>query len=403
METQDINSFVLEQIRSGANKKDIEDQLLSVGWSDDEIASAYAKALIENGVPVPENITKGRYAKKTSMVDIMVNFFSFILLGIVVTALGSLYFAIISYFLPDALRIDSYSYSYYYRNIAKTIHYATAALLIAYPIYYFTVRLWFKAFSEDETKIESKLTKWVTYLILLASSVTIVGDLIYVIYGLLQGELTMSVLLKALVIIIIASMITGFYFLERKKVQYKKDISQSTFKLFGYFLTAFVLLGIVLGFIATGSPSTERMRGFDKQRAEDLSEISKCVDRYANKFDSLPQTIYELKNTSGIYCRVNQDPETKQEYEYSIISPMKTAGSGRMEGEIELCAVFSLDSSKESVNNIYGGGYYVDDLKWQTHNKGRSCDREKISIKKPINVIPVQQQETFQNVDIKVK
>ena len=402
METQDINSFVLEQIRSGANKKDIEDQLLSVGWSEDEIDYAYAQALIENGVPVPKNITKGRYAKKTSMVDIMINFFSFILLGIVVTALGSLYFAIINYFLPDALRANSsYAYSYYYRNIAETIHYATAALLIAYPIYYFAVRLWFKAFREDETKVESKLTKWITYLILLASSVTIVGDLIYVIYGLLQGELTMPVLLKALVIIIIASMITGFYYLERKKVQYKKDIPRSAFKLFGYFLSAFVLLGIVLGFVATGSPSTERMRGFDRQRAEDLSEISRCVNRYANEFGALPQTLDDFEKVSNLYCSIKKDPETKQEYEYNIISKMKKDGVDRMKGEIELCAVFSLDSSNDKIGDI-GGGYYANNLKWQTHNKGRSCDREKIIVKKSINVVPVSQ-AVFQSDEIRVE
>ena len=47
MEPQDINTYISEQVRSGKTKRDIHEQLSAVGWSDDEVDAAYAKALIE--------------------------------------------------------------------------------------------------------------------------------------------------------------------------------------------------------------------------------------------------------------------------------------------------------------------------------------------------------------------
>lgn len=380
MEPKNIETFVSEKVRLGMKKSDITEQLTAVGWSEDEVGAVYAKALVQNGVPIPENGNRGSYTKKSSTVEVVINFFSFILLGVVISALGTLYFAIINDFFPDKLNVG-YS-SYYYRRIADTIHYAIAALIIGYPMYYFAIRLWFKNFRQDETKVESKLTKWITYLVLLVSSITIVGDLIYIVYTFLQGEISIRFFLKALTVLVIAGMVFGFYYLERKKIQYKQDIPRSTFNTFGYILTGFVLVGIVLGFVVAGSPATERKRGFDEMRSENLKTLAGCITNYANQFYRLPSSLGELEKTSMSRCGTLTDPETGSMYEYSVTSPLVQKGT-LFEGEFELCATFSLQRS--DADDV--SGYYYDNSKWYKHTAGRSCDIEQVSVKQPVTQV----------------
>lgn len=383
MEPNNIVAYVLERVRAGASKEAVQEQLLAVGWSEDEVEATYAEALVAIGVPVPEEGARGGYAKRSSTVEIVLNFFSFILLGVVVIALGTLYFAVINKFFPDPL-MDQYSY----RGVSDAVHYAIAALVIGFPLYYASVRLWFKKFRQDETKMESKLTKWVTYLVLLAASVTIVGDLITAVYTFLQGELTARFFLKALTVLVIAGAIFGFYFLERKKVQYRKDIPRRMFQIFGWVLSGIVLIGIVLGFVVAGSPATERMRGFDEQRAGDLSSLANCISQYTQQYERLPATLTELENESRFsYCAYERDPETMVAYEYSVVTPVHKTTASVAEAEFELCATFSLAADGET----YTSGYYYDarDSKWARHEAGRDCDRETVAIQQSVPVVPL--------------
>jgi len=373
MEPKSMQSFILERIQAGDSRAELREKLAAVGWSDDEIDTAYAEALVASGIPVPET-SRALYSKRASAVEVVLNFFSFILLGIVATALGTLYFKIIEYFFPDPLEATRYWSA---SANAEAIHYATAALIIGFPLYVFATRLWFKKFREEEGKVESKLTKWITYLILLAASVTVVGDLIAIVYSLLNGELTMRFFLKAFTLLIIAGSIFGFYFLERKKIQYRQDIPRRTFKVFGWVFLAVIVSGILLGFVAGGSPGTERSYRFDEQRAQDLSSLASCVSGYAEEFDRLPDSLNELSSISRLsYCAQKRDPETGALYEYRVVSPLTEVGT-QLEGSFELCATFDLPSRTQGVDDYYGrvGG------KWQDHAAGRSCDIEKVTVK----------------------
>jgi len=370
MKSDNLKNYILGQIQAGKDKNAITEQLSSVGWSEEDIDSAYAKALVENGVPIPESAKQKLGAKRASTVDTILSLFSFILLGTVIFSLGALWFAVINYYFPDSLDNTRYSY---YRHFSDTIHYAISALIISYPLYYLSVKIWFKRFREEENKKESRLTKWVTYLVLLAVSITIVGDLITIVYTFLQGEISTRFFLKALVVLFIAGLTLGFYYLERKKVQYHQDISRRTFQSFGYALTTFVTIGIVLGFLASGSPATERMRTFDEKRADDLYQIANCIQNYANQYQSLPASLSELSNMNGGYCNL-VDPEKNTPYEYKIISNLTPIRNNLMEGKVQLCANFALDTTREKQGVSYK-------QKWYTHRAGRDCDTENITVR----------------------
>ncbi|MBP9749500.1 MAG: hypothetical protein KBD21_02120 [Candidatus Pacebacteria bacterium] len=377
MEHITLQQHIEARIRAGIGRDAIKEQLLVVGWPEEECDRAYAAALIATGVPTPLEGTHRR-TKGASTLDIVLNFFSFILLGIVATALGTLFFQIINKYFPDALaRLGDYYYSTYPSGmITEAVYYAIAALVVAYPLYYVVVWVWFRRFRDDEGKVESKLTKWLTYLVLLAASVTIVGDLIAIIFTFLQGEITVRFFLKALTILVIAGVIFGFYFLERRKVQYHTEVPRKVFQWFGYTLTGVVLAGIVLGFVAAGSPATERKRAFDERRAQDLQQLAMCVSGYAQQYERLPVSLDDLLRSSEYsYCE-KRDSESGELFEYRIVKELVQTGTETLEGEVELCGVFALPSSEEIVDSSYR------ENKWYVHEAGRDCDIESVSVKR---------------------
>jgi hypothetical protein len=362
-----LSEYVSERAKAGIPKTEIKEELLSVGWSEEEADAAYRDGVIALGVPVPSEGDRPVVGKKASVGDVVLNFFSFILLGIVATALGTLYYGVINEAFPDPLE------SYYSSASTKSsIHYAIAALLIGFPLYYAAMRMWFRKFRDNESRSESKLSKWVTYLVLLAASVTVVGDLIAVVFTLLEGEITMRFFLKALTILTIAGVIFGFYFLERKMVQYRKDVSRSVFQRFGFVVVAIVILGIVLGFFVGGSPETARKRTLDAKRASDLSSLSSCIESYATDLGALPVSLADLKRASNYaYCsQYMRDPETLDEYEYRVVTVSNVQGAARV-GEFELCADFALAAMGiDGTDVMYRGSNAL----WDEHMAGRSCD-----------------------------
>jgi hypothetical protein len=365
MDNTQLGNFVAERIKAGLSQAEIKQQLLAVGWSEEEANAAYVGGLVGMGIPVPEK-GRGRTGSKSSTVEIILNFFSFILLGTTATALGTLLFQIINKYFPDALSARFADY-----GSSSSIHYSIAALIVGFPIYYFSMKMWFNKFAAEPGKQESRLTKWLTYLVLLVTAVTIVGDLIAVIYRLLQGEITTRFFLKTLVILFIAGVIFGFYFLERRKVQYDMDVPQHIFRWIGWAVSAVIAIAIVLGFLAGGTPAAERQRSFDEQRAADLRDIASCVTSFAQDYTQLPASLNDLRKSPYSYCVGRLDPESSQPYEYIVTIPSQVNGSVK-QAEFELCATFSLDSTA----NV--GSVYVYNDKWSDHSAGRSCDKETV-------------------------
>lgn len=376
MEQSKLNNYAAERLKAGITPEALKQNLISVGWSEEEAEAAVVAGLVASGVPTPEKGARSGRGTLSSTVEVVLNFFSFITLCIVATALGVLYYQVINHYFPDPLIIG-------YGGVdvsTEAIHYAIAALLITFPIYVSAIRLWFKRFREDEEKVETRLTKWLTYLVLLVTAVTIVGDLIVAVFYFLQGEVTARFFLKALTILVIAGTTFGFYFLERKKIQYRKDIPRRTFQSIGWAVFGLVLLAIILGFAVGGSPNTARKEGLDTQRANDLRQLASCVASFGANQERLPENLSELSASGQYsYCsRRTTDPETGIPYEYRITSPGIVIGGVR-EGAFELCANFTTDS-QDAVRGRDAYSYPED--KWMQHGVGRNCDTEKANLEK---------------------
>lgn len=375
MDTQPLSQYVASRLRANLPKTELREELLALGWTEDEIEASYREAVISLGAPMPTATNRPTLTKKAGAVDVVINFFSFVLLGIVATALGTLYFQIVNHFFPDQLDATNW---YSASAQADSIHSATAALLIGFPIYCLALRWWFGKFREDEGRVESKLSKWLTYLVLLAAALTMVGDAIAIVYTFLQGEITSRFFLKAFIILALAGGIFGFYFLERRKIQYHIPLSRSVFQRFGLGAALVVFVGIVLGFAASGSPLSERARNFDESRSSQLASLASCIDQYSLELGRLPETLAELRQSSQYnYCWTYfNDPETAVPFEYRVVTPTKATGA-IVVGEYELCGTFTLDTSALSPASSGMGGV------WDMHGTGRNCHTLQARLSQP--------------------
>lgn len=367
--TTPLAAYVESRLRAGVSHAVIRGELLAVGWSEAQADAAYRDGLVALGVPLPEASSRAAPERKSATVDVVVNFFSFILLGIVATALGALWFKVVERAFPDPLAAISGEHAL---DITRGIHHAIASLVIAFPLYLLTLRLWFSRFRDDPGVTESALSKWLTYLVLLIASVTIVGDLIAVLFSLLQGEYSMRFLLKALVILVIAGLIFGFYAVERLKIQYRHDVPRAVLRAFGWSAASLVVLGMLVGSFAAGSPETVRRHALDAERAANLDELSRCIEQYARDVGRLPDSLEALGHSPryAACAAATRDPETGDVYEYRIVTPSRVEGSATL-ADFELCATFSMASPVDVAERpIRGDRHPI----WSEHDAGRSCD-----------------------------
>lgn len=360
--------YVQERVKAGLPRAQIRDELVAVGWSEDEAETAYRDALVALGVPVPEPSARVTPAHRASAVDVVVNVFSFILLGIVATALGTLYFRIIDRAFPDPLTALTGAGAL---AMTRAIHYAIASLVIGFPLYLLSMWIWFRGFHRDPARIESRITKWLTYLVLLITATLAVGDLIAVLFFLLQGEVTVRFLLKALTILTLSGLIFLFYYLERRRVQYGKLLRAKALRSLATAVGTIVLVGVVAGFFSAGSPQTARRQAFDLERARVLGALAGCIEGYARTLGQLPSSLATLRSSARYaHCAVwMRDPETQQEYPYRIVTAARAQGAVEV-GEFELCATFALASPAPTGGpGLTGGSTAI----WREHGAGRSC------------------------------
>jgi hypothetical protein len=122
-------------------------------------------------------------------------------------------------------------------------------------------------------------------------------------------------------------------------------------------VSAVVLIAIVAGFMASGTPGEARQRRLDQTRVEDLQAIERSVDQYHREFGALPASLDEMKSRLSLGISL-VDPETGAPYEYRPLE-------GR---EFELCATYAYASEDDDRSG------YVES--WR-HPAGRHCHRKR--------------------------
>ena len=130
---------------------------------------------------------------------------SLVALVMMAISTGTIVFQIINQAITDV--VESYSGRY----SDSAMKFAISALIIFAPIYYVTTGVIQKAIRRQELDKDSAVRRWLTYFILFAASVVMLGWLVAIINNFMEGELTSKFFLKALTAIIIAGTACSLY------------------------------------------------------------------------------------------------------------------------------------------------------------------------------------------------
>ena len=294
---------------------------------------------------LPRSTAKDVFSHLFAIVALYVSVVSFIILG----------FQYIDVTFPDAL-------SFYYTGALDAIRAGMASLIVMWPA--FVGISWFmhKDAKADSEKREIGIRKWLLYLTLFITAITIVVDLITLVNYFLNGEITTRFILKVLVVLATAVSVFAYYLWDLRT----DSIGKSTVpKKTAIGASVVVLAMIVLGFFLVGSPAQQRKVRFDDQRVSYLSTVQSQITNYYSIKQALPSTLEDLTN-SLIGYSVPVDPNSGAAFEYTVKSPLT----------FELCATFEAESVSSGSSVIkavpYYDGYNRFDESW-THGVGRTC------------------------------
>lgn len=201
MSRAELVVFVESALRAGQPRDAVRAALEQAGWSKDQIADALAHyADVAFAVPVP---------RPRAQVSARGAFWYLLMFGTLYVSafyFGDLLFGFINRAFPDDLAFVGQT-----EFVERGIRWATAALIVAFPVFLFTAWKTGKEIAADPTRRNSAIRKWLTYITLLVAAAVIVGDGVTLVFNVLSGGLTLRFILKVLVVAMIASAVFGYY------------------------------------------------------------------------------------------------------------------------------------------------------------------------------------------------
>jgi hypothetical protein len=334
-----VLDFVRAAKGKGVADESIVDLLRQNGWSErrvyDALSTYYEDTL---GTPIPARGTRVESAR-----DAFYYLLAFITLGCWTVALVLFADQFVDHAIPDAINGYDISSQYFRSQVAGQL----ATLIIAFPLFLLVSRLIAVEVARRPEALESGVRKWLTYIALVITAMTLIGDAVWFLTSFLTGDLTARFAWKAAVLFIVAAGVFSYYLstMRSSAPAPRRDWA------YGAAASAAVLVALILGFSAAGTPHTQREMAMDETRVNRLTsaavEIGEYWEHSAQKEGDrhLPASLADLPGTPAD----TQDPQTNQPFEYH-------PGTG---STYSLCATFVTTDS-----NNYS--------KW-SHPSGQHC------------------------------
>jgi len=353
---ESLQRFVHDALTRDIPRNEIEATLKTAGWSNDEIQNAlglYAEVEFPIPVPQPQPYLSAREA--------FVYLVMFTMLYLSSWSLGSVLFDFINRALPDPIRgVSAGTFA------LSRLRWSVATLLISFPIYLLLSNRTYRAARRDPERRKSRVRKWLTYLTLFLAASVLVGDLITLVFNLLEGELTIRFILKVLVVAAISGAVFGFYLWDLKQDDQAAEEplkKHPWLKGFTSAVTIAVSMALIGGLYNAGSPGSARKRALDQQREQNLAAIANGVDGFWRREGRLPNDLAELVSSRGIRLQSITDPASDRDYDYRIIS----------EATFELCAVFDTASIPTARRQPVLRGKMSSKERFWEHPGGKTC------------------------------
>lgn len=295
-------------------------------------------------------------ASKTTPKDFFLYLFGAITMYAAASTAITLFWQLINLVLPESRAYADF-------GVAETLRWAIAVLAVSFPAY--AAAMWHATNEVVRTPAKDGMwvRRWYIGANIFLGSVIAAGDLVAVLYGFLQGELTLRFALKAFVVLVIAGSVLAYYARQWRAIP-AKGVRRAALAIASVVLGA----GIVAGIALTGSPMKARAMRNDAARVDDLVNLQFQVASYWQLKQRLPETAADLVDP-GNPVPLPTDPETGAAYRYEK----------RGENEYALCAVFKTELSAGDARYRYGVTA-VDDAPSETwaHGAGETCFARKI-------------------------
>ena len=131
--------------------------------------------------------------------------FSIVALYISAGAFMSLLFDYVNLWMPDALN------PYEAQAAVGSIRWAISSLVVIFPAYIYTSWMLERGYAVNPATREMKTRKWLIYFTLFLAAVIIAGDVVALVYSLLNGDLTGRFAAKAATVLFVSGAIFGHY------------------------------------------------------------------------------------------------------------------------------------------------------------------------------------------------
>lgn len=238
-------------------------------------------------------------------------------------SLITLLFSGLTIALPDPA--DSYWQA---SSAQESMRFAFAALVIFFPTYLGLTRAVNVIRRRDTAGAYLGLTRWLIYLSLLLGGAILLGDAVAVLYGWLNGELTLRFFLKAAILAGVVGVAFTYYLLDARGF-WQTHERYSLY--YGLGVMVIVATAIVWALTVMDSPAEVRESRIDEQQINDLRDIQYRIQDYLVAKEALPTDLATAYTTG----EPPTAPPERSDYRY------ERTGDG-----FQLCAEFVTASER---------------------------------------------------------
>jgi hypothetical protein len=189
---ENLSRFIDHARQKGMDLATISLLLRSSGWKEREIAEAFAT--LELAMPIPERAGIG------SARDAFLHLLAFTALYAWAISLICLCFAYIDFAFPDPVTRPS---AYAIEAALSGIRASLSTLIVSYPLFLLVWWYLLREVRKSPDMAKSGVRRWLSFLSLFIGAVTIMADVITVVFYLVEGDLTVRFLLKVFALFIV--------------------------------------------------------------------------------------------------------------------------------------------------------------------------------------------------------
>lgn len=194
----------IDSVKSqGASDEFVVALLRQNGWSERRVYTAFGLWYeARTGRQVPNGGGRIEAAK-----DAFLYLLAFLTLGTWAIQLGALLFAVIELAFPN----PALEYSNSAFLVTRTMADELASVIVGFPVFLLVTWWIVRAVRRQPERLESSVRKWLTYIALVITASTMIGDVATFLAYFLRGDLDARFILKVVTVLVIAGGVFAYY------------------------------------------------------------------------------------------------------------------------------------------------------------------------------------------------